>query len=167
MSHNSIGLPTARGSGTNGYVQRNIASVKESRSQTGVSGHFARRKHQQEKKARDLHIPRIRDKRIAQHDEKRNVSVKCMELRETLEEDGLSDTEIDSRVSALREKLLSQKKPKDVQVEYQELNNKDISRDLKEEENRRFGRAIRRRSESPDREARNFIKGFKLDPTMY
>ena len=37
MSYNGIGLTTVRGSGTNGYVQRNLAAVRKIREKIGIS----------------------------------------------------------------------------------------------------------------------------------
>ena len=36
MSYNGIGLSTVRGSGTNGYVQRNLSAVRRIREKVGV-----------------------------------------------------------------------------------------------------------------------------------
>ena len=42
MSYNNIGLATARGSGTNGYVQRNFAALRPQRDMVGNIERFAR-----------------------------------------------------------------------------------------------------------------------------
>ena len=36
MSYNGIGLSTVRGSGTNGYVQRNLSALRRIREKVGI-----------------------------------------------------------------------------------------------------------------------------------
>ncbi|RDA86917.1 hypothetical protein CP532_1832 [Ophiocordyceps camponoti-leonardi (nom. inval.)] len=94
MSDN-VGLSTPRGSGTSGYVQRNLAHVK----------------------ARDYGAPypkdldslrykqRQPDKGILEHDRKRQIEVKVFELRDQLEEEEVAEEEIERRCDELRKKL--------------------------------------------------------------
>lgn len=76
MSDN-VGLSTPRGSGTSGYVQRNLAHLKP-------------RDYGAPYPARDPDAPRHKqrqpDKEILEHDRKREVEVKVFELRDELEE---------------------------------------------------------------------------------
>lgn len=78
MSDN-VGLPTPRGSGTSGYVQRNLAYMKP-------------RDRAAPYPPRDpdslRHKPRQPDKGLLEHDRKREVEVKVFELRDKLEEEG-------------------------------------------------------------------------------
>ena len=76
MSDN-VGLSTPRGSGTSGYVQRNLAHIRPS----GFP------------QTRDIdtltpHKQRQPDQSILEHDRKREVEVKVFELRDELEEQG-------------------------------------------------------------------------------
>jgi len=75
MSDN-VGLPTPRGSGTSGYVQRNLAHLRP----------------REPIKPRDpesyRHKPRKPDPGLLEHDRKREVEVKVFELRDKLEEEG-------------------------------------------------------------------------------
>ncbi|WFD45650.1 RNA-splicing factor [Malassezia furfur] len=89
--YNGIGLQTARGSGTNGYVQRNLSSIRP---------RDAPRAQPQEK-AR-IFEP---DQRILDHERKRKIEIQCIELQDELEEQGLPDDEIEARVDALRARL--------------------------------------------------------------
>ncbi|KAK2764933.1 RNA-splicing factor [Arachnomyces sp. PD_36] len=122
MSSN-VGLTTPRGSGTSGYVQRNISYLKPRDSGFGAPypprdstsgggpGGFKQRKP---------------DKQILEHDRRREIEVKCLEERDRLEEENervekeegakgkdgeegkkkvLSDEEIEERVGELRERL--------------------------------------------------------------
>lgn len=79
MSSN-VGLTTPRGTGTSGYVQRNLA-------------HLRPRDHDRNKPySTDLdslkHRQRQPDKEILEHDRKREVEVKVFELRDKLEDEG-------------------------------------------------------------------------------
>lgn len=77
MSDN-VGLSTPRGSGTSGYVQRNLAHIKPRDAAAPYP-------------PRDLdnlrHKQRQPDKAILEHERKREVEVKVFELRDKLEEE--------------------------------------------------------------------------------
>ncbi|KAI1306599.1 cwf21-domain-containing protein [Xylaria venustula] len=96
MSDN-VGLSTPRGSGTSGYVQRNLAHMRPRDRDRGAPY------------PRDLdhlkHRQRQPDKGILEHDRKREVEVKVFELRDQLEDEGVEEDEIDRRCDALREEL--------------------------------------------------------------
>ncbi|KAI0199585.1 cwf21-domain-containing protein [Astrocystis sublimbata] len=96
MSDN-VGLSTPRGSGTSGYVQRNLAHMKPRDRDRGAPY------------PRDLdhlkHRQRMPDKGILEHDRKREVEVKVFELRDQLEDEGVEEDEIDSRCDELRKEL--------------------------------------------------------------
>ncbi|KAK7966998.1 RNA-splicing factor [Apiospora aurea] len=87
MSDN-VGLSTPRGSGTSGYVQRNLAHLKPRDRDRGAP--YA---------ARDLerHRQRQPDKGILEHERKRAVEVKVFELRDKLEDEGVDEDEIDKQ----------------------------------------------------------------------
>ncbi|KAI0180848.1 cwf21-domain-containing protein [Hypoxylon sp. FL1284] len=95
MSDN-VGLSTPRGSGTSGYVQRNLAQLKP-------------RDRAAPYNTKDLdslkHWQRQPDKEILEHDRKREVEVKVFELRDQLEDEGVDEEEIDERCDALRKEL--------------------------------------------------------------
>ncbi|KAI1504198.1 cwf21-domain-containing protein [Biscogniauxia marginata] len=97
MSDN-VGLTTPRGSGTSGYVQRNLAHL---RPRDRAAPYPA--------KDRDLeqlrHRQRQPDRGILEHDRRREVEVKVFELRDRLEDEGVSEEEIDSRCDVLRAEL--------------------------------------------------------------
>ncbi|KAI0805233.1 cwf21-domain-containing protein [Xylaria sp. FL0064] len=96
MSDN-VGLSTPRGSGTSGYVQRNLAHMRP------------RDRDRAAPYPRDLdhlkHRQRQPDKGVLEHDRKREVEVKVFELRDQLEDEGVDEAEIDRRCDALREEL--------------------------------------------------------------
>ncbi|KAK1774641.1 cwf21 domain-containing protein [Copromyces sp. CBS 386.78] len=98
MSDN-VGLSTPRGSGTSGYVQRNLAHLLRPRDNFQYPPKdFDSLKHQ----------PRQPDKGLLEHDRKREVEVKVFELRDKLEEEGVEEDEIESRCDELRQKLLAE-----------------------------------------------------------
>lgn len=77
--YNGIGLTSARGSGTNGYVTRNLGHVRRRRKQTGYRPPDLSAAPQAHRKP---------NKEILEHKRKRQVEVKCMELRVRMEEQG-------------------------------------------------------------------------------
>lgn len=83
MSDN-VGLPTPRGSGTSGYIQRNRAHLKQH--------HYHRTAPYPTDKDALRHKQRQPDKEVLEHERKRKVEVKVFELRAKLEDEELSDT---------------------------------------------------------------------------
>ncbi|KAJ2259257.1 RNA-splicing factor [Coemansia sp. RSA 455] len=94
--YNGIGLNTPRGSGTSGHVVRSMSALKPGQGR------------QTQQYSRD-HITNAKpvDKGIIEHERRRQVEVKCLELQDELETQGkLDDTEIEERVDKLRSQLL-------------------------------------------------------------
>ena len=101
--YNGIGLSTARGSGTNGYVQKNFAFLKNVRDKVLVFYHYLSvaslyiatklldqvdYKSEEELKKLDASISKGPNKDILAHERKRKVELKCMEMQELMEEQG-------------------------------------------------------------------------------
>lgn len=80
--YNGIGLATARGSGTNGYVQRNWAAIRKVKDQTSC-------KTEEELAKIDSAANRQPNQELLDHDRKRKVELKCIELEQSLEDQGL------------------------------------------------------------------------------
>jgi cwf21 domain len=74
----NVGLSTPRGSGTSGYVQRNLAHLKPRDNFKPYPTNLENLKHRQ----------RRPDKEILEHDRKRDIEVKVFELRDRLEDEG-------------------------------------------------------------------------------
>ena len=74
--YNGIGLPTPRGSGTNGYVQRNLASTYKAKDKNNFKNETA--------------VPSLKkpNNEIIEHDRKRKIEIKCMEFQLMLEDQG-------------------------------------------------------------------------------
>jgi serine/arginine repetitive matrix protein 2 len=94
MSYNGVGLQSVRGSGTSGYVQRNMSLPKP----------------QRHDRQRDLIAPEPAYKKpnadIMEHAAKRAVEVKLMELRLLMEEQGYGESEIVDKIAEARAALL-------------------------------------------------------------
>ncbi|KAH6605121.1 pre-mrna-splicing factor cwc21 [Trichoderma cornu-damae] len=97
MSDN-VGLSTPRGSGTSGYVQRNLAHIRPRDFGAPYPKDRDSMRHKQ----------RQPDKAILEHDRKREIEVKVFDLRDKLEEEEVEEEEIDRRCEELRKKLLSE-----------------------------------------------------------
>lgn len=93
--YNGIGLPTARGSGTNGFVQRNLAHVRKSRQMKPdiVS-------------QPDSNINKPPNFEILTHQKKREIESNCLRLRMELEDEGWSSERIDDEVDDYRRRKL-------------------------------------------------------------
>ncbi|KAL8796060.1 MAG: hypothetical protein Q9195_001636 [Heterodermia aff. obscurata] len=94
MSSN-VGLSTPRGSGTSGYVQRNLSNLKPRDNFAPYPKDFDLRQHRQ----------RQPDKEILNHDRLREIEVKVFDLRDKLEDEGVDEEEIEMQTEALRKKL--------------------------------------------------------------
>ncbi|SPR01041.1 unnamed protein product (mitochondrion) [Plasmodiophora brassicae] len=98
MSYNGVGLSTARGSGTNGYVQRNVSALRRATPSMRVAPDDA---------AAPPRINARADPSLVKHREERAVAVQCMALRVKMEDAGASEDEIARSVAELRQRLSS------------------------------------------------------------
>ncbi|MCP8717003.1 MAG: hypothetical protein M5E90_06245 [Asgard group archaeon] len=115
MSYNGIGLQSVKGSSTSGHVQKNLSSTSSRVLKPGF--HESRKlKINQDKLSNDLNninneLKQNNEikKELINHESLRKIEVKCMDLREKLEdEDVLNDDEIDFKVDELRKKLIKE-----------------------------------------------------------
>ncbi|VDP04938.1 unnamed protein product [Soboliphyme baturini] len=77
--YNGVGLTTPRGSGTNGFVQRNLAFISVSREKPQY-------RTEEDIKRLDEELNRPPNKEILEHEKKRKIELKCMELRDLMEQ---------------------------------------------------------------------------------
>ena len=77
--YNGIGLQTARGSGTNGYVQRNMAFMRTRKDKVEYNS-----EEDLARLERTLH--KAPNKELMEHNWKRKIELQCLELSETMEE---------------------------------------------------------------------------------
>jgi len=96
--YNGIGLTTPRGSGTNGFVIRNLSSVRKTKEKI------------REYKEKEDAAVRPFDIELIEHERRRQAEVRCLELQELLEEQNIPEEEINEKVNAFRAKLLAEKK---------------------------------------------------------
>ena len=102
--YNGIGLQTARGSGTNGYVQTNKFFIKPRTTSGGgpPGGPHRPPLHDAADGGGGLGGMRKPNKEILEHDRKRQVELKLLVLRDALEEHGYTEDEIEERVAEAR-----------------------------------------------------------------
>lgn len=96
----NVGLTTPRGSGTSGYVQKNRSLLRPRDKIQPYPKDWDQAKHR----------PRQPDAEILEHEAKREIEVKVLELRDKLEDDGVDEDEIDDQCEALRRKLDQERK---------------------------------------------------------
>lgn len=102
MSEN-VGLTTPRGSGTSGYVQRNLSHLKP-RQHPYAKSNLSTSKSSYDDDSR--YRQRQPDAEILDHERKRAIELQVFELRDKLEEEGkVDEDEIDEQCEALRRKL--------------------------------------------------------------
>jgi serine/arginine repetitive matrix protein 2 len=101
--YNGIGLRTVRGSGTNGYVQKNRSHVPAA----------MRRKAAEINRGDDMRMefagPGSRDpnNEIMEHNRKRQIELECFELQTKMEDQGYPDDEVQRKVAQVRAEKLA------------------------------------------------------------
>ena len=79
--YNGIGLTTPRGSGTSGYVQKNLSTINKSKQK-----HDYRSEEDIARMEAQLNRPPNQD--ILDHQKKRQIELRCLEERVRLEDKG-------------------------------------------------------------------------------
>ncbi|KAJ8250893.1 hypothetical protein GJAV_G00214470 [Gymnothorax javanicus] len=105
--YNGIGLTTPRGSGTNGYVQRNLSSIRAKRSRDERGDE----RDEKDREKLESQLSRQPNAGILEHQRKRQLEVKCAELQDMMEEQGYSAEEIEEKVNSFRLMLLEKQEP--------------------------------------------------------
>lgn len=108
MSYNGIGLQTPRGSGTSGYVQKSLSGPKRE----GLRQKRERQAQEdriRESEAKKRLVRQAAGGEILDHDRKRLIELKCMDLRDKLEDEDVEDEEVEKRVAELRRKLTKER----------------------------------------------------------
>jgi hypothetical protein len=96
----NVGLTTPRGSGTSGYVQKNRSLLRPRDKVQPYPKDWEQAKHR----------PRQPDAEILEHEAKRDIEVKVLELRDKLEDEGVDEDEIDDQCEGLRRTLDQERK---------------------------------------------------------
>lgn len=99
--YNGVGLTTPRGSGTSGYVQKNLAYVNKTTSRMQFQREL------EAIKANPPKPPKKPNKEILDHEQKRQIEIQLMKFRKKLEEDEIPKEEIDKKIVRAREYLHS------------------------------------------------------------
>ncbi|VDK85718.1 unnamed protein product [Litomosoides sigmodontis] len=99
--YNGIGLQTARGSGTNGYVQSNLANLLLSKKRVAYNS-------EADIKRAEAEINRKPNNELLEHNRKRHIELKCADFEMLMENKGFDETEIQNKVSEYRKLLQSQ-----------------------------------------------------------
>ncbi|KAH0478102.1 MAG: uncharacterized protein KVP18_004154 [Porospora cf. gigantea A] len=102
---NGVGLPTPRGSGTSGYVKKNLSFVKTRRHDSEVKQQLIN------KKTPTPHRERRQNDEILKHEEKRKLEAQVAEKMEEWEDEGLDEEEVERKAVELRKQLTERKKP--------------------------------------------------------
>ena len=79
--YNNIGLTTPRGSGTNGYVTRNLSFIQQRREKQDYLKEQDVKRHEQA-------LTKKPNKDIIEHERKREIELKCLELQDMMEDQG-------------------------------------------------------------------------------
>ena len=77
--YNGIGLQTARGSGTNGFVQRNVAFIRTRKEKVEYNS-------ENDIARLERSLQKAPNKELMEHNWKRKIEVQCVELRDKMEE---------------------------------------------------------------------------------
>ena len=88
--YNGIGLSTVRGSGTSGYVQRNLSHVPATKEKRKIDY----KTEAELKKEEKIRGP---NQGILDHEKKRKIEVKCAELEDLLVDQNLGEEEINEK----------------------------------------------------------------------
>lgn len=103
MSYNGIGLSSAKGSSTSGYVQQSLAFTNRKKDPR-LTTHDKEQQQQQQQQQ----IQPAKDESVISHKAKRQIELLVSEYRDKLEDgpDDLSDDTIDSKCEDYRRSIL-------------------------------------------------------------
>ncbi|CAK9435915.1 uncharacterized protein LODBEIA_P05380 [Lodderomyces beijingensis] len=105
----SGGVPnTGRGSGSSGYVQKNISAESKPKGRYESRELNTRKDKWREDQETQDRLRRETDEVLATHNKLRGIEVSCAELEDELERRGFSEQEIDDKVNKLRTRLKRQ-----------------------------------------------------------
>ena len=96
--YNGVGVPTPRGTGTSGYVQASLVSTK--------SAHIKQKKQMKK-------IPK-KSQTLIEHEKRREIELKCLELKNELIKKGKSEEVIKRIVNTYRENQLNPPPPDEI-----------------------------------------------------
>ncbi|OZC07857.1 Cwf21 [Onchocerca flexuosa] len=115
--YNGIGLQTARGSGTNGYVQANMANLLLSKKRVAYNS-------EADIKRAEAEINKQPNKELLEHNRKRHIELKCADFEMLMENKGFDEAEIQKKVNEYRKLLQSQVASGELDIDA-EMDNRD------------------------------------------
>ena len=102
--YNGIGLRTARGSGTNGYVQKSLAHVRKDRNLTYFAAQEQEKKRAEQQKG--TRLLKKADPSLLEHERKRQVLVRVLEFEAQLKKEGRDEEEVKKRLADYQKDLM-------------------------------------------------------------
>jgi serine/arginine repetitive matrix protein 2 len=102
--YNGIGLPTPRGSGTSGYIQKNLSHLKPRRTDFGKT-ELLESENDQGRLSQPIKL-RKPNADLLDHERRRQVEIKLIDFVEKLRSEIHDEDLIEQQVSQERERLL-------------------------------------------------------------
>ncbi|KAI6198112.1 hypothetical protein M3Y94_01306200 [Aphelenchoides besseyi] len=99
--YNGVGVGTARGTGTAGYVQANTSSLKFTKHRKAYNA-------EDDMARAEAAINRAPNTELLCHEYKRRIEIRCVELEDLMEKEGNTQEEIDEKVNEYRKLLFSE-----------------------------------------------------------
>jgi serine/arginine repetitive matrix protein 2 len=97
--YNGVGLTTPRGSGTSGYVQKNLAFINK------TTNRMKFQKELEQLKSNPPKPPKRPNNEILQHEQKRLIEIQLLKFSRKLKEEGFETLDIENKVKVAREYL--------------------------------------------------------------
>lgn len=164
--YNGIGLSTVRGTATSGHVTGNASYVKPQFVRNLSNIDNANSKHRSKSKNTSI------NSEIMDHNKKREIEAKLFEYRVKLEDEGLDEDTVETKITEMREKKLKQQEKNQLNINIK--NNKDkrlrdafnIDDDVKEgdafnkeiQEQRKQARIEKRSKDQQEREEKLLLQ---------
>jgi hypothetical protein len=101
--YNGVGLLTAKGSATSGHVQTNLARV---RPRDSAVSQRARNDASEWEAQKQTTRSKVVDQGLKEHDAKIAIEAVLFDMRESMEDEGIAQDVIESRIMTERQRLL-------------------------------------------------------------
>ena len=101
--YNGVGLQTARGSGTSGYIQKNLSHLVPGQKPKAFQQNYG--KILQQMKENPTPLPRPPNQQILRHEQLRQIEAECYKLEKQMKADKIGSDEIAEAVSKKRQEL--------------------------------------------------------------
>ncbi|CAG8544361.1 4272_t:CDS:2 [Paraglomus occultum] len=142
--YGNVGLTTPRGSGTNGYVVRNLSYIRPRQQNSEDS-----------KPPVQSFANRTPNKEILLHEQQRKTEIQLLKYKQELAEKNVPEEEAQEKLAQLRQTLLEKINEMPLEKNLQEHQTHQIS-EAKARENAKFARAF-------DIDTDNYVEGSAFD----